>query len=213
MDIGQLENVFLFNGTDGRVLRRLASEHQIEFKPYEKGATVHRQHDRCVAMDAVVSGSLVAYALAENGSAVTMFEFREGALIGANLLFGDANVYPLNIYAVTACALIRVTKSAVEELLRGYDFTIRYVRALSANPQGMNQRIQILTQKTLRDNLMDYFLQQTRLQGRRDIRLPVSKKQLADQMGVQRPSLFRELKKMKDDGLIDVKNRLIRVMK
>ena len=41
--------------------------------------------------------------------------------------------------------------------------------------------------------------------------LPISKKQLADHFGVQRPSLFRELKRMKDEGLIEIDNRNITI--
>jgi len=39
--------------------------------------------------------------------------------------------------------------------------------------------------------------------------LPITKKQLADYFGVQRPSLFRELKRMKDEGLIEIANKKI----
>jgi len=76
----------------------------------------------------------------------------------------------------------------------------------------MNRKIAMLTQKTLRGNLTDYLRQQAAFQGSSDIRLPISKKELADYLGVQRPSLFRELKKMKGEGLIDVSNRIIRLL-
>ncbi len=76
----------------------------------------------------------------------------------------------------------------------------------------MNRKIAMLMQKTLRENLMDYLTQQAGVQGSVDVRLPISKKELVDCLGVQRPSLFRELKKMKDEGLIDVSNRIIRIL-
>ena len=39
----------------------------------------------------------------------------------------------------------------------------------------------------------------------------IPKKELADYMGVQRPSLFRELKKLKDEGIIVIDNRTIQL--
>ena len=104
-----------------------------------------------------------------------------------------------------------MSKTAVVELLRGHDFVMHYVKSLSMNAQGMNRKIAMLTQKTLRENIMDYLRHQALLQGSADIRLPISKRELADYLGVQRPSLFRELKKMKDEGLIEVSNRMIRL--
>ncbi|NLD59822.1 MAG: Crp/Fnr family transcriptional regulator [Clostridiales bacterium] len=211
MKIERLRRVPLLSGADAGLLTRCATENRIFSRKYAKGATVHRQHDPCATLDVVLSGTLVAYSLSENGSAVTMFEFRENGMIGANLLLGDSGIYPLNIYAVTPCELLHIAKSAVLELLRGYDFVLKYVKSLSLNSQGMNRKI-ALTQKTLRGNLLDYFRHQALAQGTPDMRLPISKKELADHMGVQRPSLFRELKRMKDEGLIDVSNRSVRIL-
>ncbi len=212
MKTEKLKRIPMLSGADSEVLERCAAGNQIFSGKYAKGATVHHQHEECVALDVVLSGELAAYSLSENGSAVMLFEFKEGGIIGANLLFGDNGIYPLNIYAITPCTLLHMTKRAVEELLRGHDFTMRYIKSLSANSQGMNRRITMLAQRTLRENLSDYFRQQSILQDSPLIRLPVSKKELAEHMGVQRPSLFRELKKMSEDGLIEVSNRMIRVL-
>ena len=211
MKAEELQKIPLLSGTDGDLLQRLAARREIFACKYSKGATVHNQHDACSMLDVVLSGNLVAYALSDNGSAVTMFEFKENALIGANLLFGDGGAYPLNIYSVTACELLHIRREAVLELLHGYDFVMCYVQALSVNSLGMNRKIAMLSQKTLRENLLGYLKQQALIQDTTSIRLPISKKELADHMGVQRPSLFRELKKMKDEGIIQVKGRNIRV--
>ncbi|MDD3253809.1 MAG: helix-turn-helix domain-containing protein [Lachnospiraceae bacterium] len=36
---------------------------------------------------------------------------------------------------------------------------------------------------------------------------------MADYLGVQRPSLFRELKKLKEEGIIEINNRTITIKK
>jgi CRP-like cAMP-binding protein len=69
----------------------------------------------------------------------------------------------------------------------------------------------MFTQRTLRENIMDYFKQQTIIQKSSVILLPMSKRQLADYLGVQRPSLFRELKKLKEEGIIEINNRTIAI--
>ncbi len=71
----------------------------------------------------------------------------------------------------------------------------------------------MFTQRTLRENIMDYFKQQTIIQKSSVILLPMSKRQLADYLGVQRPSLFRELKKLKEEGIIEINNRTITIKK
>lgn len=209
MTIEKIQHIPLLSKMDTTVLDRCLAENQVLVRQYSKEVTVHHQHDACTALDVVLSGNLVAYSLSENGAAITMFEFKKNNIIGANLLFGDNNTYPLNIYSVTACDLLHLSQNAVMEFLHDYCFVMQYIKSLSMNSLGMNRKITMLTQKTLRENIMDYLKQQSIIQGSSKIVLPFSKKELADYLGVQRPSLFRELKKLKDEGMIEIDNRTI----
>ena len=189
----------------------LVSDNQLYLKIYSKGATVYNQKDRFKTLDIVLFGSLVAYSLLDNGSAMTMFEFSKGQILGANLLFGDTDIYPFTIYCMSDAQVLHVTKKAVSDLLHDYCFTMQFIKMLSHNSQKLNRRITLAAQKTLRENLLEYLSQQSVLQNSNSIALPISKKQLADYLGVQRPSLFRELKNLKDEGIIDISNRTIRL--
>ncbi|HHV10927.1 MAG TPA: Crp/Fnr family transcriptional regulator [Clostridiales bacterium] len=187
----------------------LISDNQLYLKSYSKGTTLYNQKDCCNTFDIVISGSLVVYSLLENGSAMTMFEFSKGHMLGANLLFGDTHTYPFTIYCLSDAQILHITKKAVSNFLHDYNFTMQFIGMLSLNAQKLNQKITMATQKTLRENILEYLKQQSILQHSNSIVLPISKKQLADYLGVQRPSLFRELKNLKDEGMIDVSNRTI----
>ncbi len=209
--IEKVEAIPLFSQLSSNILMPLISDNHLYLKSYLKGATVYNQKDSCKTLDIVLSGSLVAYSLSENGSAMTMFEFPEGQMLGANLLFGDSHGYPFTFYCMSDAQVLHVTKKAVSVFLHDYNFTMQFVGMLSYNSQKLNRKITMVTQKTLRENLLDYLRQQSILQHSNIVELPISKKQLADYLGVQRPSLFRELKNLKDDGVIDVFNRTVRL--
>lgn len=130
-------------------------------------------------------------------------------MLGANLLFGENHTYPFAIYCMSDAQLLHVTRKAISSFLHNYNCAMQFIRMLSQNSQKLNQRITMVAQRTLRENLLEYFRQQSILQCSNTIILPISKKQLADYLGVQRPSLFRELKNLKDEGIIDVSNRTI----
>lgn len=207
--IEEVKHIALFQGIDSVALERLVLEWEIYCRAYHKGATVHEQGKACIGADVVLSGKLIAYALADNGSETVVFTFGAGSLIGANLVFAEQTNYPINIYCTEDCVLCHITKPGIEELLSHHEFVMRYVQSLSENSQGMNQKIAMYTRKSLRENLMDYFCALSVEQKSNTISLPATKKQLADYFGVQRPSLFRELKRMKSEGLIDIANREI----
>ena len=213
MNIDILRNISLFSAIKESDLEKLIAGNHIYQKHYMKGTTVHNANETCRTLDNVLSGSLVAYSLSINGSATTMFEFSQGSVIGANLLFGENHSYPLNIYCLTDCQIIHIDINAVLEFLHDYNFTLHYIKSISQNSQGINQKIAMFTQRTLRENIMYYFKQQAIIQKSSVILLPMSKRQLADYLGVQRPSLFRELKKLKEEGIIEIDNRTIVIKK
>ena len=208
----RFQNIPMFSDVDPHVLGELIEKRLVCTGDYSKGKTVYNQYDPCNTLDIVLSGSLIAYSLSKNGSATTMFEFCKNNVLGANLLFGKSTAYPLNIYCLTDCEMVHVAREAVLELLHNYNFVMQYIRSLSQNSQGMNQKIMMLMQRNLRGNIIEYLRQQSVLQQSQTIMLPISKKELADYLGVQRPSLFREFKKLCEENIIRIQNRKVTLL-
>lgn len=206
-----LKTIPLLSCVNENLLDTLIRENKIYERTYKKNSTIHAQGKRCDTIDIICSGSLAAYSLSSNGSQSVVFDFKIGDIIGANLLFGSNNCYPMNIYCTADCLLLHISKEAVCELLKDYNFVMKYIQSISANSQGMNKKIAMYTQKNLHENLMDYFSALAAEQKSSIIVLPITKKQLADYLGVQRPSLFRELKKLKDEGFIEIKNKIVSI--
>jgi len=75
-----------------------------------------------------------------------------------------------------------------------------------------NNRISILTKKTIRDKLLEYFNIYSKKQGNRVISLPFSLTNLADYLAVDRSAMQRELKYLKEEGFIETKGRKITLM-
>ncbi|MEN8905146.1 MAG: Crp/Fnr family transcriptional regulator [Clostridiales bacterium] len=209
--IDELLKNYLFCKIDVHDIEKHIIEKNIYIKHYSKGTTVYNQKDKCKTLDIVVSGKLAACSLSENGSETAVFEFIKQNIIGANLLFGESQNYPFNIYCIYESKIIHITTKAILEFLHEYNFVMGFIKSISKNSQSMNRKISIFTQKTLRENIMDYFKQLSILQNSNLITIPMTKKQLADYFGVQRPSLFRELKKLKDEQIIDIKNKEITI--
>lgn len=180
---------------------------------YLKSHTLHRQGDACNSIDVVISGSLVAYSLLQNGSENIVFNFNEGDIFGANLLFGNSNQYPLNIYCTCDCEVVTILKEEISKLLQNHQFAMNFIRNISLNSQGMNKKIAMFAGRSLRENILDYLHALSADQRTDNVVLPITKKQLADYFGVKRPSLFRELKKMQEEHLIAIDNRHIVLLK
>lgn len=75
-----------------------------------------------------------------------------------------------------------------------------------------NKRIRILEKKQIRDKLLEYFEIEYINTPSKSFYLPFSLKELADYIAVNRSAMFRELKHLKDDKLIEINGRKITLL-
>ncbi len=75
-----------------------------------------------------------------------------------------------------------------------------------------NERIRVLEKKQIREKLLEYFELQHKKSRLKNIYLPVSFKDLADYLAVNRSAMFRELKHLKEENLIKINNRKITLL-
>ncbi len=73
-----------------------------------------------------------------------------------------------------------------------------------------NTRIEILTNKTIRDKLLSYF--KNNIKNNKTVYLPFTLTDLADYLAVNRSAMTRELKNLKDEGLIEINNKKIKLL-
>lgn len=66
-----------------------------------------------------------------------------------------------------------------------------------------NERIEILTKKTIRDKLLEYFKIVSKRNNSKKIYLTMTYIELADYLAVDRSAMTRELKNLTDEGFID----------
>ena len=74
-----------------------------------------------------------------------------------------------------------------------------------------NERIEILANKTIRSKLLAYFKFTSKKSKSKIIYLPFNFSELADYLVVDRCAMSRELKNLKDDGLIEVEGKKIKL--
>lgn len=205
----KIQEISFFESYEG--IDALIDKKCLKFKEYEKNHTIREAHEVCNWVDIIIKGTVIAYSLSENGNATTMFEFNKESIIGANMILTEGK-YPLTFYSKDHTEIISINKCGIYELLHNYDFSINFFKALSINSQNLNRKIFKFHKKTIRENIIEYIHEQIIIQKSDTIKLPISKKQLADYFGIQRQSLFRELKYLQDEGILNIDNRFITLL-
>lgn len=90
-----------------------------------------------------------------------------------------------------------------------YQFIQNLLKLISIKINEKNERIEILTEKTIRNKLLKYFQIITKRNGSRTIYLPFTYTELAEYLSVDRSALMREIKNLKNDGIITTKGHKI----
>lgn len=149
------------------------------------------------------------------GNRVIIEELEENEVFGTMISSLKSNEYEI------------ITKEETEIIFIDYDRIIhceqtnkeyyqQFIRNLLAiiisKIQEKNERIEILTQKTIRNKLLEYFNIESKKKGSKYIYLPFNFIDLADYLAVDRSAMSRELKYLKEEGFIEIKGKKITLL-
>lgn len=164
-------------------------------------------------MDIILTGQVSVRKIDENGNVFTVNTFTDTEMIGANLLFSSKNYYPMTVVATSKTTVLHLQKELVLKLCQtNVRFMIDFIQAISDRTTILADKINAISLKTIRQQIMDFIQYEKYMQKSNVIKLHISKKDLAESLGVQRTSLSRELNKMRKDGILKYDAKTITVL-
>ena len=92
------------------------------------------------------------------------------------------------------------------------EFTKNLLEIYATKINEKNERIEILTKKTIRNKLLEYFSIIFKKHNSKYIYLPSTFTDLADYLAIDRAAMTRELKNLKEEGLIEIKGKRITLL-
>lgn len=210
----KINHLTLLRGLSANRIEEWSRSGKIAFRHFQAGQIIHLDGDLCRGMEIILSGRVSVERIDESGNLMIINQFGPDDMIGGNLVFSRNPRYPMTIIAKTATTLVALEKRLIFELCSSYpEFLEQFLRAISDNAMLLGDKIKHYVQRSLRESLISYLKNMSMIQCSNRIQLPVTKKELAEQIGVQRTSLSRELQKMKQEGLVEYDARTIRLLK
>ena len=83
------------------------------------------------------------------------------------------------------------------------------LRLISDKAQALSERVDVLSRRSIREKLLCYFNQLAEKEGSRTFQLPFSLSMLADYIATDRSAMMRELKRLKEEGVLRSEGRRI----
>ena len=149
-----------------------------------------------------------------NGTTAIVEELYEDDLIGSVFLYTKNEEYEIITKEETNIIIINhneINSTDIND--KNYNQFIRNLYMITNEKiKEKNERIEILTQKTIRNKLLEYFKISSRKSGSKYIYLPFNFSDLANYLAVDRSAMSREIGYLKEEGFIEIKGKRITLL-
>jgi len=149
-----------------------------------------------------------------NGNSTVLEELGEGEFFGSLTLNINSDDITCITKEETKITFIEYNEITNDEIIRT-DFYIIFIKnlikILNEQLHNKNNRIELLTKRSIRDKLIEYFTQEAQKTGRNKFKLAMTYTDLANYLSVDRSAMTRELKALKNEGFIETNNRMIKI--
>ena len=184
---------------------------------FARKAAVFREGDRADGFFIVSSGKVKVFKLSVEGKEQVLHVLEAGQTFAEAVIF-EGGGYPAHAEALTDAELLFLPKRAFVDLLERHpNVAIRMLASLSRWLKRMTDLAESLSLKDVEARLVLYLSEELKARGipARDgaeLELPVGKSVLASRLGTVPETFSRTLKKLQDEGRIDVRGKRIRIL-
>jgi CRP-like cAMP-binding protein len=211
--IGLIEKSLLLGSFSIEEVHACLKDGCFRISNYGKNSIVHFSGEVCLKLEIILSGHVSVERIDEGGNLMTIAEFYGNEVLGGNLLFSKNPYYPMTITAKQPTVILGIDKERLLTLFSDNPtFLRRYLEFVADHTTILGDRIKHYVNKTIRECIIAYLVNERQKQNSNIIKVPITKKAWAERMGVSRTSLSRELAKMKKDGLIRYDSKIIELL-
>ncbi|BCS81375.1 Crp/Fnr family transcriptional regulator [Anaerocellum diazotrophicum] len=194
----------LFKMMDQSEIKEILDSFYIPKKDFEKDQVIVLEGDECSFVGLILSGMVEVKKSSVSGKEYTITTLLQGDTFGEAVIFSSANTFPATIVSKTKTEVIFIPKHAIIEMCKKNEkFLYNFLNLLSDRILLLNTKLKENTLSTLRQKICNFLIEEYKKQKTTKLKLNLTKQELAKIFNVQRPSLSRELIKMKEEGLID----------
>lgn len=206
-----LSNCILMKNFSENEIKSFLEKINYTFLSYSKGEIIAIEESNCSKIGIITSGTVEVQKIFSSGKVITIGSLKVSDIFGEVIIFSNRNTYPATITASSNADVMFISKEDILKLCNLFPvFLNNFMSLLSNKILMLNKKLKNISYETLRQKIASYILDEYSHQKKLDIILNYTRKEMAEQLGIPRPSLSRELVNMKKDNLIDFsKNHII----
>lgn len=163
----------------------------------------------------IESGSVQIVVNDYSGNSMIIEDLKEKDVFGTLLSVIESDECSVITKETTVVTYIDYDSIYNSEIVKNESYVIfikNLLQIMTSQINNKNDRIQILSKRSIRDKLLEYFKITSQNMGNKRFELPFSFTDLANYLCVDRSAMTRELSHLKKEGFIKINNRQIALL-
>ena len=187
------------------------------FSTFDKNDKIISQGEPMEDVVLILKGSATAENIDDEGNISILMRVKKNELYGLEAAFTGEKFYKDSLVANEKTFVMFMNKHRLitpcENRCKRHEIVIKHVTQILADRNAMLlDKLNHMSKKTIREKLLSYF-KTLASEENSYFDLPFNKTELASYLGVDRSAMCAELKRMKDDEIIDYEKRSFRLIK
>ncbi|HHV65972.1 MAG TPA: Crp/Fnr family transcriptional regulator [Peptococcaceae bacterium] len=188
----------------------------LKVNEYRKDDYLTLAGDTFTEIGIILQGTVALTKETASGGRVIIGLLGPGEMFGEMAAYSGQKFWPLTVIAKTNCTVMFFSQDKIvgccDKVCSSHKKLImNMLKVLAKRALMLNRKVEYLSIKSLRGKICSYLLEEYNKNGRTTFQLDLNRNELADFINVSRPSLSRELGKMRDEGLIDFHSTAIKI--
>ncbi|HAL74352.1 MAG TPA: transcriptional regulator [Clostridiales bacterium] len=198
----------LFAGLEEHDILSLLSCLRPVMRDFQKGDLLCQAGGPQETFGIVLSGEVQVQKYDFAGNRLIIGSFGPGELFGEVSAYAGLGLWPNTVAASAAGKVIFIPFALLSQTCcRACDFHQTMIRNMlgivAHKAMIINNRLNFIKLRSMREKLAAFLYEQFKQSGTKTFLVAMNREELADYLNVSRPSMSRELGRMKDEGLID----------
>jgi len=184
---------------------------------FEKNECIATEGDKLTFFAIVVKGNVNIVKETIAGDRMIMAMLSPSDMFGEIAAFTENPVWPASVYAHSACSIVTFSSGIIlKTCSQACDFHMTLVQNMLKTIAGkalqINKKISFLTIKSLRGRVNAFLLDEYKKKKSATFDIAMNRNELAEYLNVSRPSMSRELGRMKQEKIIDYYKKSFKIL-
>lgn len=209
-----MEQIELFRDINDNLINEFIKKTKARKVFFKKDMTIMSNLKNTNEVGIILDGETALLRIDYNGNRTIVTNYIKGDIFGGK--FSDYLSEEHSIISRTNCDILFVEYDLFIDSLNNNPWsktlTNNIVNILIKENFKDNQRIEILTKRSIREKLLHYFHTLEQEYARNTFNIPFTMTNLSEYLAVDRSAMQREIKNLKDEGIIDIKGKTVTII-